>query len=92
MAIVWILTFTERHRESVSLIKEKNELKPIQLIGLLGIHYEDKDFTSFSNLVNSCCIDLLVCRRADKHIRASFDTAGDFFEEIPFTNSNPAPA
>jgi hypothetical protein len=75
------------------LIKEKIELKPIQLIGHLGIHYENKDIASFSIVANSCCIDLLVCRGADKHIRASIDTAREFSKKkISFTDSNPTAA
>jgi len=74
------------------LIKEKIELKPIQLMGLLGIHYENKDIASFSIVVNSCCIDLLVCRGADEHIRASVNTAGDFSKKVSFTDSNPTAA
>jgi len=50
------------------LIKEKIELKPIQLVGLLGIRYDNRDYSVYSNVVNSCCIDLLVCRGADKRI------------------------
>jgi hypothetical protein len=74
------------------LIKEKIEIKPIQLIGLLGIHYENKDIASFSIVANSCCIDLLVCRGADEHIRASVNTAGDFSKKVSFTDSNPTAA
>jgi len=76
------------HSRRNDLIKEKIELKPIQLVSLLGIHYENKDFASFSIVVNSCCIDLLVCRGSDKQIRASVDTAREFSKEIPFTDSN----
>lgn len=50
------------------LIKEKIELKPIQLVGLLGIRYDNRDYSVYSNVVNSCCIDLLVCRGADTRI------------------------
>ena len=74
------------------MIKEKIELKPIQLAGLLGIRYDNRDYSFYSSVVNSCCIDLLVCRGADKHIRASVDTAREFSEEIPFTDSNPTAA
>ena len=74
------------------MIKEKIELKPIQLMRLLGIHYENKNFASFSIVANSCCIDLLVCRGADKHIRASIDTAREFSKKISFTDSNPTAA
>ena len=61
-------------------------------MGLLGIHYENKDIASFSIVANSCCIDLLVCRGADKHIRASIDTAREYSKKIPFTDSNPTAA
>lgn len=74
------------------MIKEKIELKPIQLVGFLGIRYDNRDYTFCNNVVDSCCIDLRVCRGADKHFRASVDTAREFFEEKPFTDSNPTAA
>ena len=58
----------------------------------LGIRYDNRNYSFYSNVVDSCCIDLLVCRGADKHFRASVDTAREFFEEIPFTDSNPTAA
>jgi hypothetical protein len=74
------------------LIKEKFELKPIQLVGLLGIHYDNRNYPVNSRGSDSCCIDLLVCRVADKHIRASVNTAGGFSKKISFTDSNPTAA
>lgn len=74
------------------MIKEKIELKPIQLMGLLGIHYDDRNYPVNSRGSDSCCIDLLVCRVADKHIRASVNTAGDFSKKVSFTDSNPTAA
>jgi len=58
----------------------------------LGIRYDNRNYTFYSNVANSCCIDLLVCRGADKHIRASVNAARDFFEEMPFTNPDPTAA
>jgi hypothetical protein len=74
------------------LIKEKIGLTPIQIVGLLGIRYDNRDYSFYSNVGSSCCIDLLVCRGADKRIWASADTAGQFFEKIPLAHSNPTAA
>jgi len=74
------------------LIKEKIELKPIQLMGLLGIHYDNRNYPVNSRGINSRCIDLLVCRGADEHIRASINTAREFSKKISFTDSNPTTA
>ena len=73
------------------MIKEKIELKPIQLMGYLGIRYDNRNYSVNSRGIDSCCIDLLVCRGADKHIRASIDTAREF-KKISFTDSNPTAA
>jgi len=74
------------------LIKEKIGFKPILSVVLLGIRYDNRDYTFCSNVVNPCCIDLLVCWGTNKHIRASVDTAGLFSKKIPFTDSNPTAA
>jgi len=58
----------------------------------LGIRYDNRDYTFYINVVNPCCIDLLVCWGTNKHIRASVDTAGLFSKKIPFTDSNPTAA
>ncbi|MBA7629107.1 hypothetical protein ES703_36605 [subsurface metagenome] len=58
----------------------------------LGIRYDNRDYSFYINVVNPCCIDLLVCRGTNKHIRASVDTAGLFSQKIPFTDSNPTAA
>ncbi len=85
----YLFTCSSTHQVCTDLIKEKIELKPIQLVGLLGIRYDNRDYSFYSNVVSSCCIDLLVCRGADKRIWASVDTAGQFFEEIPLAHSYP---
>ncbi len=61
-------------------------------MGLLGIHYDNRNYPINSRRSYSCCIDLLVCRGANKHIRASIDTAREFFKKVSFTNSNPTAA
>lgn len=58
----------------------------------LGIRYDNRDYSFYRNVVNSCCVDLLVCWGTNKHIRASVDTAGLFSKKIPFTDSNPTAA
>jgi len=74
------------------LIKEKIGLTPIQIDGLLGMHYDSRNYSVHNSGTGSCCIDLLVCRGADKQSRASIDTAGLFSKEIPFSDSNPTAA
>jgi len=74
------------------LIKEKIELKPIQLVVFLGIRYDNRNYPINSRGSDSCCIDLLVCRVADKHIRASINTARKYSKKISFTDSNPTAA
>ncbi len=58
----------------------------------LGIRYDNRYYSFYRNVVNPCCIDLLVCWGTNKHIRASVDTAGLFSKKIPFTDSNPTAA
>jgi len=58
----------------------------------LGICYDNRDYSFYINVVNPCCIDLLVCWGTNKHIWASVDTAGLFSKKIPFTDSNPTAA
>jgi len=76
------------------LIKEKIELMPIEVNGLWGMHYENKDFFSCSNVVDSCFIGLLGHRGADKRICTSTNTdqAGQFIEKMPLAHSNPTAA
>jgi len=74
------------------LIKEKIELKPIQLVVFLGIRYDNRNYPVNSRGSDSCCIDLLVCRVADKYIRASINTARKYSKKISFTDSNPTAA
>ena len=61
-------------------------------MGHLGIRYDNRNYSVNSSGSDSCCIDLLVCRGADEHIRASIDTAREFSKKISFTDSNPTAA
>ena len=61
-------------------------------MGYLGIRYDNRNYSVNSRGIDSCCIDLLVCRGADKHIRASIETAREFPKKISFTDSNPTAA
>jgi len=58
----------------------------------LGIRYDNRNYPVNSRGSDSCCIDLLVCRVADKHIRASINTARKYSKKISFTDSNPTAA
>lgn len=60
------------------MIKEKIELKPIQIVGHLGIRYDDRNYSVNSRRSDSCCIDLFVCNAKSMQTRASVDTAGKF--------------
>jgi hypothetical protein len=58
------------------LIKEKIVLTPIQIDGFLGMHYDNRNDSVYNSGTGSCCIDLLVCRGADKQTQTSIDAAG----------------
>ena len=88
----YLFTCSSTHQVCADLIKEKIEFKPIHLIGFLGIHYDNRNYSVCNSGTDSCCIDLLVCRGADKQTKSEIDTADLFSKEISFTNSNPTAA
>jgi hypothetical protein len=58
----------------------------------LGIHYDSRNYSVCNSGSDSCCVDLLVCRGADKQTRVSINTVRLFSKEIPITDYNPTAA